>query len=82
MNLGFEGMGYPKEQSREKVFSGRLSLVIAGWAAMTPPQLKPNRLLMETERKVDLVSSECIVINWGSMRRNTFYAKKKKKNKT
>lgn len=33
-------MGYLAEQSREKVFSGPLSSVMAQWAAVTTPKLK------------------------------------------
>lgn len=40
VNHGAEEMGYPDEQSRDKVFSGRLSLVMAEWAAMTFPKLR------------------------------------------
>lgn len=44
-----ENTGYLVEQSKEKVFLGPLSLVMAEWAAMATPNLKPVWLLDRTE---------------------------------
>lgn len=45
VNHVFEDVGDPMGQSREKVISGLLSLVVAEWAAVTSPKFRPNWLL-------------------------------------
>lgn len=62
-NSVFEDVGNSMGQSREKVISGLLSLVVAEWAAVTFLNLELIGSWMETELKVDRVSSKCIVIN-------------------